>query len=133
MPRRLASKLGASSYGFLATQFLDYMDVRSDGPFSSQGIVNIFIVLPQFLMIAVSSVIFAILEPGRSVLHGGNAVGGCTASGGEGPECNGAEPPTNRIDALGLIFRCVHLPLPFILLSKHILTLRLGSAEFSSF
>jgi len=34
------------------------------------GIHNIFIVIPQFLVTGLSSIIFAIFEPGKSVLHG---------------------------------------------------------------
>ncbi|GBE83684.1 major facilitator superfamily domain-containing protein [Sparassis latifolia] len=34
------------------------------------GIHNIFIVMPQFIMTALASIIFAILEPGKSVLSG---------------------------------------------------------------
>jgi solute carrier family 45 protein 1/2/4 len=35
-----------------------------------QGIQNIFIVVPQFLVTGMTSLIFAILEPHKSVLHG---------------------------------------------------------------
>jgi solute carrier family 45 protein 1/2/4 len=36
----------------------------------AQGIHNIFVVVPQFLVTALSSIIFAIFEPDKSVLHG---------------------------------------------------------------
>ena len=36
----------------------------------SQGIHNIFIVIPQFLVTGLTALLFAILEPQRSVLHG---------------------------------------------------------------
>jgi solute carrier family 45 protein 1/2/4 len=35
----------------------------------SQGIHNIFMVIPQFLVTGLSSIIFAILDPDKSVLH----------------------------------------------------------------
>ena len=35
-----------------------------------QGIQNIFVVIPQFLVTGMTSFIFAILEPQKSVLHG---------------------------------------------------------------
>jgi len=34
------------------------------------GIQNIFVVIPQFLVTGMTSLIFAILEPQKSVLHG---------------------------------------------------------------
>ena len=38
----------------------------------SQGIHNLFIVIPQFIVTGVSSIIFAIFDPDQSVLHGGH-------------------------------------------------------------
>ena len=38
----------------------------------SQGIHNIFVVIPQFLVTGLSSLIFAILDPDKSVLHPGS-------------------------------------------------------------
>lgn len=35
-----------------------------------QGIHNVFVVIPQFLVTGMSSIIFAIFEPDKSVLHG---------------------------------------------------------------
>lgn len=35
-----------------------------------QGIHNVFIVIPQFLVTGLASIIFALFEPNRSVLHG---------------------------------------------------------------
>lgn len=37
---------------------------------SIQGIHNVFIVIPQFLVTALSSIIFAIFDPEKSALHG---------------------------------------------------------------
>lgn len=36
----------------------------------TQGIHNVFIVIPQFLVTALASIIFALFEPDKSVLHG---------------------------------------------------------------
>jgi solute carrier family 45 protein 1/2/4 len=36
----------------------------------NQGIHNVFIVMPQLIISGLSSIIFAIFEPGKSVLHG---------------------------------------------------------------
>ena len=38
-----------------------------------QGIHNMFIVIPQFLVTGLASIIFAIVDPGQSVLHGHQA------------------------------------------------------------
>ncbi|KAJ8507140.1 hypothetical protein ONZ45_g10460 [Pleurotus djamor] len=44
------------------------------------GIQNVFVVIPQFLVTGMSSIIFAIFDPGKSVLHGSHP--GSTASNG---------------------------------------------------
>jgi len=46
------------------------LNFTSDLLICLQGIHNIFVVIPQFLVTGVSSIIFAIFEPGKSVLHG---------------------------------------------------------------
>ena len=40
----------------------------------TQGIHNIFAVIPQFLITGVAAIIFAIFEPNKSILHSGNAL-----------------------------------------------------------
>jgi len=37
------------------------------------GISNIFVVIPQFIMSGLSSVVFAVFEPNKSILHGDHA------------------------------------------------------------
>jgi solute carrier family 45 protein 1/2/4 len=39
-----------------------------------QGIHNVFIVIPQLIIAGLSSIIFAIFEPGKSVLQDGNVI-----------------------------------------------------------
>ncbi|EGO26619.1 hypothetical protein SERLADRAFT_436429 [Serpula lacrymans var. lacrymans S7.9] len=53
----------------------DILNRKSSGDLSSQagvilGIHNMFIVVPQFLVTGISSIIFAIFEPDKSILHG---------------------------------------------------------------
>jgi solute carrier family 45 protein 1/2/4 len=40
----------------------------------TQGIHNIFAVIPQFLITGVAAIIFAIFEPNKSILHSGSAL-----------------------------------------------------------
>ncbi|KAG8893608.1 hypothetical protein FRB99_001850 [Tulasnella sp. 403] len=64
------------------------------------GIMNTFVVLPQFVMIGVSSLIFTIFEPGRSVIHSKrHVVDGVISL----PRSSGTD--EGGVDALGLIFR----------------------------
>jgi solute carrier family 45 protein 1/2/4 len=49
----------------------------------NQGIHNIFIVIPQFIITGIASIIFAIFEPDKSILHSGNvlpSINGTTSS-----------------------------------------------------
>lgn len=65
--------------------------------FVLQGIHNIFIVIPQFLVTGLSSIIFAIFEPDKSVLHGHHP--GNTKPGGIIPPLNGTEISSARQEA----------------------------------
>ncbi|KDN50699.1 hypothetical protein RSAG8_01197, partial [Rhizoctonia solani AG-8 WAC10335] len=59
--------LGSSMYGRNRSEFTGDAPNRA-GLFL--GIHNIFVVLPQFLSISISAIIFSIRDPGRSVLGG---------------------------------------------------------------
>jgi len=69
------------------------------------GIHNIFIVIPQLIIAGLASIVFAIFEPGKSVLHGhhpGNVI----------PAMNGTsvsltEDPSQNVTAAALLWRQV--------------------------
>ena len=73
-----------------------------------------FIVIPQFLVTGLSSIIFAIFDPQKSILHGhhpGNAlpVNGTVATSGDvsGQHFDRDE-VTAPPNSIAIIFRCVH-------------------------
>ncbi|KAG8988504.1 hypothetical protein FRB94_002276 [Tulasnella sp. JGI-2019a] len=78
----------------------DGRDTVGDQGGTIVGIMNTFICLPQFVMIALSSILFAILEPGRSVTGGGAPPNSDKRGVTEGVASRG-----QHIDTLGLIFR----------------------------
>ncbi|KAG9016223.1 hypothetical protein FRB95_008761 [Tulasnella sp. JGI-2019a] len=64
------------------------------------GIKNTFVCLPQLVMIALSAILFAILEPGRSVTGGG-----APSNSDERGVAEDVASRPQHIDTLGLIFR----------------------------
>jgi solute carrier family 45 protein 1/2/4 len=82
-----------------------------------QGIHNMFIVIPQFLVTGLSSIIFAMFDPQKSVLHGphpGNTLpaNGTIATSGDvtGQLLDRDDDPsvTAHPNSIAIIFRCVH-------------------------
>jgi hypothetical protein len=68
-----------------------------------QGLHNIFIVIPQFLVTGMASVIFAVLDPNKSVTHAGPA----TTS--EGDPIVVRDDESRGWNSVAIIFRYVHL------------------------
>lgn len=62
----LSAKAGSILVGRYPTFFTAIIDF-------SQGLHNIFIVIPQFLVTGLASIIFAVLDPNKSVIHAGPA------------------------------------------------------------
>lgn len=99
----------------------------------AQGIHNIAIVVPQFLVSAITAIIFALFDPGKSVLHGhhpgsalpaGASANSTIAAGSTGFELGGTDNDmsiraedledmsSGGPNALVVIFQCVAL-VPF--------------------
>ena len=79
-----------------------------------QGIHNLFIVIPQFLVTGLSSIVFALLDPDKSVLHGyhpGNEAPQQSARAG-GSTVQEAAREDGGTDSIAIIFRWVRFYSP---------------------
>lgn len=81
-------------------------------PVPLQGIHNMFIVIPQFFVTGLSSIIFAIVDPDKSVLHGHHPGNGTITAASQDAArqlfaIRSDDSSRTKPDSIAIIFRCV--------------------------